>query len=139
MIQSYRVGFLDELLSLVVFIVGGYLAYSLSPYLIPYLDFLSNSYLILKIISVIIIFIVIYIIGKLLKTFILDMINETELNGFDKFLGMILGFLKGVVVVSVVILIFSCLKITPVQDLIKESFISNKILYAISRYKELIV
>ena len=139
MIQSYRVGFLDELLSLVVFIVGGYLAYSLSPYLIPYLDFLSNSYLILKIISVIIIFIVIYIIGKLLKTFILDMINETELNGFDKFLGMILGLLKGVVVVSVIILIFSYLKITPVQDLIKASFISNKILYAISRYKELIV
>ena len=139
MIQSYRVGFLDELLSLVVFIVGGYLAYSLSPYLIPYLDFLSNSYLILKIISVIIIFIVIYIIGKLLKTFILDMINETELNGFDKFLGMILGLLKGVVVVSVIILIFSYLEITPVQDLIKASFISNKILYAISRYKELIV
>ena len=139
MIQSYRVGFLDELLSLVIFIAGGYLAYYLSSYLIPYLDFLSNNYLILKIVSIIILFIIFYIIGKLVKTFILDMIDETELNGFDKFMGMILGLLKGVVVVSVIIMIFSYFEINAIQNLIQTSFISNKILYAISRYRELVV
>ncbi len=139
MIQSYRAGFLDELLSLVVFIVSGYLAYILSPYLIPYLNFVSSNYLVLKIISICIIFIVLFIIGKLAKTFILDLIDETELNGFDKFMGMILGLLKGVVVVSVIIFIFSYFEIGMIKNLMESSLISNKILYAISRYKELVV
>ena len=139
MIQSYRAGFLDELLSLVIFVVSGYLAYSLSPYLIPYLDFISSNYLVLKIVSICIIFIVLFIIGKLIKTFILDLIDETELNGFDRFMGMILGFLKGAIVISAIILIFSYFDINPIKNLIESSVISNKILYTISRYKGLLI
>ena len=139
MIQSYRVGFLDELLSIVVLVLGGYLAYFLSLYLIPYLDFISTNYLILKIVSICIIFIVLYIIGNLGKAFILDMIDENELNGFDKIMGMVLGLLKGVVIISVIILIFSYFEINLVQNMIKSSFISNKILYTISRYTEIFI
>jgi len=139
MFQSYRVGFLDQLLSLVIFLVSGYLAYILSPYLINYIDFFSSNYLVLKIIAIFILFIVFYLIGKLFKVFILDMIDEYELNGFDRFLGMILGLIKGVIVIAIIVFVLSYFEFKPVESVIKKSMISSKILYAISEYKGILI
>jgi membrane protein required for colicin V production len=139
MVQSFRAGFLDELLSLVVFVVGGYLSFTLSAYLIPHLDFITNNYIVLKVIAVIILFILFFILGKLVKIFILDAVDETELNGFDRFMGMILGFLKGVVIISLLLIIVSYFNVTPVKNLIQASYISNKILYAVAEYKHIIL
>lgn len=134
MIQSYRVGFLDEILSLAVFFLSGYFSYILYSYLMPYLDFISNNILIVKVCAIVVLFIAFYITGKIVKSFILDLINETELNGFDKIMGMILGFFKGVIIVTVLIFLFSYLRLNAVQNLINTSLISKKILYAVSNY-----
>ncbi|MBU1078369.1 MAG: CvpA family protein [Spirochaetes bacterium] len=139
MIQSFRAGFLGEILSLAVFALSGYLAYILHPLLVPYLEFISGNNLVVKVCTMIIIFIVFYIVGKIAKSFIFDLIDENELNGFDKVMGMILGLLKGAVIISLVILLISYLQLSLMQNLLDSSLISNKILYAISKYKGLIV
>ncbi len=139
MMQSYRAGFLDEFLSLAVFLISGYLAYLLYPYLIPFLDFVSMNALVLKVSSIAVLFITFFIIGKIAKSFLLDIIDETELNGFDKMMGMLLGLFKGIVIVSAILLVLSYIEVSSLKGLLNTSVISNKILYAISKYREFII
>ncbi|MDD5065918.1 MAG: CvpA family protein [bacterium] len=139
MLHSYRDGFLDEALTLVIIGVSGYLAYILSPWLMPYLDFLSGKFLVLKITSILIIFTAFYIIGKIIKESLVHLTRETELNGIDKFLGMVIGLAKGIVVVSLLVFLVSNIKLNPFPSLLSHSLISNRILLAIAKYKYIVM
>lgn len=139
MIQSYRVGFLDEALSIVIFILSGYFAYILFPHFIPLLDFVSENPVVLKVCSIFVLFFTFFIVGKIIKSFILDIVDDSELSGFDKFLGMVLGLVKGAVVISALVLIFSYIQWGSIQELINSSLISNKILITFAKYKEYII
>lgn len=138
MLQSYRSGFLGELLTLIFFCLSAYFAYTLAPLLMPYLNFISDKYIILHISSIIILFIIFYIVGKIITEFILDITDENELSGFDHFIGMVLGLVKGVIIVCLIIWLVSYIRVDKFHELISHSFISNKILFAVVKYKNLI-
>ena len=138
MLQSYRSGFLGELLTLIFFGLSAYFAYTLAPLVMPYLNFISDKYIVLHISAIIILFIIFYIVGKILTEFILDITDEKELNGFDHFIGMLLGLAKGIIIVCLIIWLVSYVRVDKFHALMAHSFISHKILCAVAKYKNLI-
>lgn len=137
MLQSYRSGFMDELLTCIFFCLSLYFAYICAPVLIPFLHFISEKYTVMKISSIIFLFISFYLITKIFKEFILDILNETELNGFDHFAGMLLGLVKAAVFISIIIILFSLIRLESVHSLVQDSFISGKVLAVVGKYKSI--
>ncbi len=104
----YR-GMIREISSIVGSLVGFYLAclffIDTAEFLSDFISGLSND--ILKIVSFLIIFFLIYIFFDFLARFLKHLIKENVLKKFDHVGGATFGFIKGILISSVLVLIFS--------------------------------
>lgn len=125
MFSSYRVGFFEEIVTLISLITSTVSAYIFAPLLAPYLSFFSENYYVVIIIACIIIFTIVYLIFKLVRDGIFDFIEDTNLSPVDRFLGLILGMVKGVILVSLFIFILYKIDIKSVNHFLGKSLISN--------------
>jgi membrane protein required for colicin V production len=126
MIISLIRGFVKEALSLVVwllaFIIGARFSAPLSQLFVGHI---ANPSVRLAV-SFLILFVVTLILGGLVNFLISELVVKTGLSGTNRLLGFIFGFLRGIVVVALLIL-FAQLTAIPNSKAWKESMLIPKI------------
>ena len=121
-IIAFARGFTKEFLSLFLWIAAFIAAISLEYLATPKInDFIGNEE-ISKIISYFVVFIIFIFIGGIVIKFISKLIKWSGASGFDRFLGVLFGLIRGLIVLFVIFLLLpSGLKTT---DLINNSKIT---------------
>ena len=121
-IIAFARGFTKEFLSLYLWIAAFIAAISLEYLTTPKInDFIGNEE-ISKIISYFVVFIIFIFIGGIVIKFISKLIKWSGASGFDRFLGVLFGLIRGLIVLFVIFLLLpSGLKTT---DLINNSKIT---------------
>jgi membrane protein required for colicin V production len=129
MIRCYLKGFISELLSMAAVVLG--LLASLF-FFKNGADFIRERYLNIKVIPEILafiaLFIIVFFIIKLIEKMLKDIIEGVRLKGADHFLGIIFGFVEGLVVISLILFL---LRIQPLFDpsaLLQDSFFAGILL-----------
>ena len=124
-IISFTRGFTKEFLSLFLWIATFIAAISLEYLATPKINEFIGNEEVSKIISYIVVFIVFIFLGGMLIKFISKIIKWSGASGFDRFLGVVFGLSRGLVVLFVIFLLLpSSLKNT---DLINNSKITPMI------------
>ena len=121
-IISFTRGFTKEFLSLFLWLSAFIAAISLEYLATPKInEFIGNAE-ISKIISYIVVFVIFIFLGGMIIKFISKLIKWSGASGFDRFLGILFGLIRGLIVVFVIFLILpSGLKTT---NLINDSKIT---------------
>ena len=114
-IISLSRGFTKEFLSLFLWLAAFVAAISLEYLATPKINEFIGNEEISKIISYIVVFIVFIFLGGIIIKFISKLIKWSGASGFDRFLGVIFGLIRGLIVLFVIFLILpSGLKTTDV-------------------------
>lgn len=123
-------GFIREILSLAVWIIAFVVAFKFcKPLASIFTPYTHNSSLPITI-SFAILFIIVLILGGLLTYLISILVIKTKLSFIDRTLGMIFGFIRGILVVAVLLLLLS------VHSYSRDSWWSNS--YLIPHFKPLV-
>ena len=121
-IIAFARGFTKEFLSLFLWIAAFIAAISLEYLATPQINEFIRNEEISKIISYIVVFIIFIFIGGIVIKFISKLIKWSGASGFDRFLGVLFGLIRGLIVLFVIFLLLpSGLKTT---DLINNSKIT---------------
>ena len=121
-IIAFARGFTKEFLSLFLWIAAFIAAISLEYLATPKINEFIGNEEISKIISYIVVFIIFIFIGGIVIKFISKLIKWSGASGFDRFLGVLFGLIRGFIVLFVIFLLLpSGLKTT---DLINNSKIT---------------
>jgi membrane protein required for colicin V production len=121
-IIAFARGFTKEFLSLFLWITAFIAAISLEYLATPKINQFIGNEEISKIISYIVVFIIFIFIGGIVIKFISKLIKWSGASGFDRFLGVLFGLIRGLIVLFVIFLLLpSGLKTT---DLINNSKIT---------------
>ena len=119
---SFSRGFTKEFLSLFLWVAAFIAAISLEYLATPKIDEYIGNPEISKILSYVVVFVVFIFIGGILIKFISKIIKWSGASGFDRFLGVLFGLIRGLIVLFVIFLLLpSSLKTT---DLINNSKIT---------------
>ena len=119
---SFSRGFTKEFLSLFLWVAAFIAAISLEYLATPKIDEYIGKPEISKILSYVVVFIVFIFVGGILIKFISKIIKWSGASGFDRFLGVLFGLIRGLIVLFVIFLLLpSSLKTT---DLINNSKIT---------------
>ena len=115
-------GFTKEFLSLFLWLIAFIAAVSLEYLATPKINVYIGNQEISKIVSYIVVFVICIILGGFLIKFIVKIIKWSGASGFDKFLGVLFGLSRGLIVLFVIFLLLpSSIKTT---DLISKSKIT---------------
>ena len=121
-IISFTRGFTKEFLSLFLWIAAFIAAISLEFLATPKINEFIGNEEISKIISYIFVFVIFIFVGGIVIKFISKLIKWSGASGFDRFLGILFGLIRGLIVLFVIFLLLpSSLKTT---DLISNSKIT---------------
>ena len=121
-IISFARGFTKEFLSLFLWLAAFIAAISLEYLATPKINEFIGNEEISKIISYIVVFVIFIFIGGMVIKFISKLIKWSGVSGFDRFLGVVFGLIRGLIVLFVIFLLLpSGLKTT---DLISNSKIT---------------
>ena len=121
-IISFARGFTKEFLSLFLWLAAFIAAISLEYLATPKIDEFIGNEEISKIISYIVVFLIFIFIGGMIIKFISKLIKWSGASGFDRFLGVVFGLMRGSIVLFVIFLLLpSGIKTT---DLISNSKIT---------------
>ena len=102
---SFTRGFTKELLSLFLWLAAFIAAISLEYLATPKInEFIGNAE-ISKIISYIVVFIIFIFLGGMIIKFISKLIKWSGASGFDRFLGILFGLVRGLIVLFVIFLL----------------------------------
>jgi len=119
---SFSRGFTKEFLSLFLWVAAFIAAISLEYLATPKINEYIGNPEISKILSYVVVFIIFIFIGGILIKFISKIIKWSGASGFDRFLGVLFGLIRGLIVLFVIFLLLpSSLKTT---DLINNSKIT---------------
>ena len=119
---SFSRGFTKEFLSLFLWVAAFIAAISLEYLATPKIDEYIGNPEISKILSYVVVFIIFIFVGGILIKFISKIIKWSGASGFDRFLGVLFGLIRGLIVLFVIFLLLpSSLKTT---DLINNSKIT---------------
>ena len=115
-------GFTKEFLSLFLWLIAFIAAVSLEYLATPKINEYIGNEEISKIVSYIVVFMICIVLGGFLIKFIVKVIKWSGVSGFDKFLGVLFGLSRGLIVLFVIFLLLpSSVKTT---DLISKSKIT---------------
>ena len=121
-IISFTRGFTKEFLSLFLWVAAFIAAISLEFLATPRINEFIGNEEVSKIISYIFVFIIFIFVGGIVIKFISKLIKWSGASGFDRFLGVLFGLIRGLIVLFVIFLLLpSSLKTT---DLINNSKIT---------------
>lgn len=100
-------GFLKELLSLIIWILGFWIAIKLYPMVAASLEGYIDNVAIRDIVSFAGIFLLVLILGALFNYFLSFIIVKSGLSGTDRLLGTIFGCTRGILLVAIILLLVS--------------------------------
>ena len=130
MIRCYLKGFVSELLTMAAVVLG--LLASLFFYkngaVFIRNHYLPNIKIIPEILAFIALFVIVFLLIKLFEMLLKGVIEGVRLRGADHFLGIIFGFVEGMVVISLILFL---LRIQPLFDpsaLLQDSFFARILL-----------
>lgn len=119
---SFARGFTKEFLSLFLWLVSFIAAISLEYLATPKINEFIGNEEVSKIISYVVVFIIFIFVGGIVIKFISKIVKWSGASGFDRFLGVLFGLIRGSIVLFVIFLLLpSSLKTT---DLISNSKIT---------------
>ena len=107
-IIAFARGFTKEFLSLFLWIAAFIAAISLEYLATPKINEFIGNEEISKIISYIVVFIIFIFIGGIVIKFISKLIKWSGASGFDRFLGVLFGLIRGLIVLFVIFLLLPC-------------------------------
>ena len=102
---SFTRGFTKELLSLFLWLAAFIAAISLEYLATPKINEFIGNQEISKIISYIVVFIIFLFLGGIIIKFISKLIKWSGASGFDRFLGILFGLVRGLIVLFVIFLL----------------------------------
>ena len=102
---SFTRGFTKELLSLFLWLAAFIAAISLEYLATPKINEFIGNQEISKIISYIVVFIIFIFLGGIIIKFIIKLIKWSGDSGFDRFLGILFGLVRGLIVLFVIFLL----------------------------------
>ena len=112
---SFSRGFTKEFLSLFLWVAAFIAAISLEYLATPQINELIGNQEISKIISYIVVFVIFIFVGGIIIKFISKLIKWSGASGFDRFLGVVFGLMRGLIVLFVIFLILpSSIKTTDI-------------------------
>tara|TARA_B100000927_G_scaffold225357_1_gene185065 strand:- start:14 stop:598 length:585 start_codon:yes stop_codon:yes gene_type:complete len=112
---SFSRGFTKEFLSLFLWLAAFIAAISLEYLATPQINELIGNQEISKIISYIVVFVIFIFVGGIIIRFISKLIKWSGASGFDRFLGVVFGLMRGLIVLFVIFLILpSSIKTTDI-------------------------
>lgn len=117
-------GFLKELIALSVWIVAIWLAYNYASVLYPWLGNYIQDQTVIKIASFVIVLTATVIIGGIINALLGFILKRSGLSGTDRLLGMGFGFIRGVFIVSLIIVVIR------MTSLPQEEYVSQSRLYS---------
>ncbi|MDR2144442.1 MAG: CvpA family protein, partial [Treponema sp.] len=82
------------------------------------------------------IFIIVFLAGKILDRIVKDIIERLHLDGLNRFLGLFLGFVEGVALVSVILVVLRVQPLFDSSSLLGESFFARLLLPLIDPVRE---
>lgn len=104
-LMSLSRGFTKEFLSLFLWFFSFIAALSLGHLATPKVSTIIGNDEIAKIISYVLIFILFIVVGSFLIKFISKLVRWSGASGFDRFLGVLFGFMRGLILIFVVFLL----------------------------------
>ena len=102
---SFTRGFTKELLSLFLWLAAFIAAISLEYLATPKINEFIGNQEISKIISYIVVFVIFIFLGGMIIKFISKLIKWSGASGFDRFLGIFFGLVRGLIVLFVIFLL----------------------------------
>jgi membrane protein required for colicin V production len=124
-ITSLFRGFVKELLSLVVWGLSVWLSYSYAPSFEVNLASYVHDKTARLLVSFIGIFLATLICGGLLSTLINFVLHKSGLSGMDRSLGVVFGFLRGVLMVGLILMAFKMTS-SQYQTYVDKSYLATK-------------
>lgn len=117
-------GFVKELIAMAVWILAIWLAYHYSELLYPWLQNYIQDSTLCKIMAFIIILVATIIAGGIVNALLSFILKRSGLSGTDRLLGMGFGFVRGIFIVSLMIIVIR------MTSLPHEEYSRNSTLYA---------
>ena len=98
-------GFIQETLSLLLWVFAFAASMFLNEYLDPYVSDYVNSPEVRRILTVITVFVGIIFFGGLLVKLLRGLVHWSGMVGLDRFLGVLFGFFRGIILIMVIYLV----------------------------------
>lgn len=118
-------GFVKECIALTVWVVALWCAYNyatvVSSWLTSYIDDISVR----TAVSFVVILLAILLLGAIVNALLSFILHRTGLSGTDRFLGMLFGFVRGVFIVALVIVVLNMTSLAK-----KEDYAHHSVFYA---------
>lgn len=118
-------GFVKELIALCIWILAIWLAFTYTPLLDPWLQHYIQDKTARTAVAFIGILLVTIIVGGLFNALLSFILRRSGLSGTDRLLGMGFGFIRGVFIVALLMLVIKMTSV-PYQEYAKESTLSAK-------------
>ena len=117
-LMAFFRGFIQEILSLLLWITAFAAAMLLNAYLDPYfMDYIDNPE-VRRILTIITVFVGIIFLGGLLIKLLRGLVHWSGMGGLDRLLGVLFGFIRGMLLIVVIYLVLP-------NDFKQSSFIIN--------------
>jgi len=130
MIRCYLKGFISELLSMAAVVLGllASLFFFKNGAVFIRERFLPDMKVIPEILAFIALFIIVFFIIKLFEKLLKGVIEGVRLKGVDHFIGIIYGFVEGIVVISLILFLLSIQPLFNPSSLLNDSFFARLLL-----------
>ena len=104
-LMAFFRGFIQEILSLLLWITAFAAAMLLNAYLDPYfMDYIDNPE-VRRILTIITVFVGIIFLGGLLIKLLRGLVHWSGMGGLDRLLGVLFGFIRGMLLIVVIYLV----------------------------------
>jgi membrane protein required for colicin V production len=129
-IRSALRGLIEELMSMAAFVLGLGMAFFLYPSAAAFIreKYMPAIKIIPELLGFIGLFLIVFLVVKILEYLLKDIVNRINLGGLDRFLGILFGLAEGLVLVSLALFVFSIQPIFNPEPILKDSLFARLLL-----------